>query len=152
MFGRMWRAFLRLLGIRSTAPGKGNESIKGFYRGRHNGWTTNVTGTVIWVKSVDEKERKERRRRFWVHLWRSLKERLFGSKADHTNRYPHQIFNIQLQGSDLTLRIENNLYTGRELKGVEKGWEVEVGGEYIYNDRGGKLHHTHGRSGYVHRR
>jgi hypothetical protein len=152
MLGRLWRAFLRLLGFQKTGPGKGNEAVKALYRKKHTDWVSDVTGTVIWVKPVDDKERAERRKRFWVHLWRSFKERFLGAKRDHANRYPHQIFNIEVHGSQLTIRVENNLYTGRELKGVEKGWEVEIGGEYIYNDRGGKLHHTHGNRGYVRRR
>jgi hypothetical protein len=152
MFRRLWDAFLRLIGVRGRGPGRDNEKIKQLYREKRDGWVWDVTGTVTWVKPITDEERGERRRRFWRHLWRSFKERIFGAAVDHTNRYPHQIFNVQLEGSDLELRIENNLYTGKELKQVERGLRVEVSGEYLFNDKGGKIHHTHGSKGYVRRR
>ncbi len=149
--GRIWRFFLRLIGWRRDKAGRGNVKVYELSQRGESGWVTDVTGVVVWIKKVDEAELKERRRRFWRHIWRSIKE-LFGAKPDHADRYPHQIFNIEIEETDLVVRIENNLYSGKELKNIEKGLRVEVGGEYIPNERGGKIHYTHGRRGYLRKR
>jgi hypothetical protein len=153
MFRRLWDGLLRLFGFLGRGAGRDNPKVKELHKKGSDGWVWDVTGVVVWVKPEDDAERSERRRRFFVHLWRLFKERFFGSKADHTNRYPHQIFNIEIEEANgLTVRIENNLYTGKALKNVAKGMRVEVAGEYLFNDRGGKIHHTHGSKGYVRKR
>ena len=149
---RIWRFFLRLIGWGRGKVGKGNVKVYELSEISQSGWVKDVTGVVIWIKKVDEAEKKERRRRFWRHIWRSFKE-LFGAKVDHSDRYPHQIFNIEVEEADhLIVRVENNLYTGKELKKVEKGMRVEVAGEYIPNNKGGKIHYTHGKKGYLWKR
>lgn len=148
---KFWRFLLRLIGWGRKRPGKGNPKVTELSRADRMGWVTDVTGVIVWIKTVDEKEKKERRRRFWRHMWRSLKE-FFGASVDHTNRYPHQIFNIEIEEQGIVVRVENNLYTGKELRKIQKGMRIEVGGEYIPNERGGKIHHTHGRKGYVSKR
>ena len=75
----MWRGFLRMLGL-LKGPGKGNSAVHRLFHEDKVGWVKDVTGVVVWIKPVDEAEKKERRRRFWRHVWRSLKE-LFGAKA-----------------------------------------------------------------------
>lgn len=147
----MWRGFLRMLGL-LKGPGKGNSAVHRLFHEDKVGWVKDVTGVVVWIKPVDEAEKKERRRRFWRHVWRSLKE-LFGAKADHADRYPHQIFLLEVENTDdLTVRVENNLYSGREFRNLTKGMRIEVGGEYLPNERGGKIHYTHGKRGYVWKR
>lgn len=154
MFRWMWRKLLGLFGL-GKGPGRGNEQLQDLYRKKTDGWVKDVTGVVVWVKVENEAELAEHRRRFWRHVWRSFKE-LFGAKKDHRNRYPHQIFKMEIEGSDgLEVRVENNLFTGRKLRGVKKGLRVEVGGEYLPHANGangGKLHHTHGKNGYVSKR
>ena len=152
MIRRLWYGFLRLIGWGRGKPGKGNKKVIALYHQNYSGWVMDVTGVVVWVKQLTDEERVERRRRFWRHMWRSFIE-FFGATPDHTNRYPHQIFNIEIENSDgLVVRVENNLYTGKELKPIEKGMRVEAAGEYLPNHMGGKLHHTHGRKGYVRER
>ncbi len=151
MMRRLWHGLLRLLGL-LRGPGRGNRVVHRFSVEGRVGWVQGVTGVVVWIKPVDEAERKERRRRFWRHVWRSIRE-LFGARKDHADRYPHQIFLMEVEDVDgLTVRVENNLYTGRELRSLKKGMRIEVGGEYLPNERGGKIHHTHGKRGYVWKR
>ncbi|MBK03355.1 MAG: hypothetical protein CL920_32130 [Deltaproteobacteria bacterium] len=152
MFKKFWQFFLRLIGWGRSKPGTGNSKVHELSHLNQSGWVKDVTGVVVWIKEVDEAERKERRRRFFRHMWRTIKE-WFGAKADHKDRYPHQIFLIEVENcDDLTVRVENNLYTGKELRGIKKGMRVEVGGEYLPNNKGGKLHHTHGKNGYLWKR
>lgn len=147
----LWRSFLRFFGLLRGA-GRGNVTVQQWFHSFQSGWVKDVTGVVVWIQPLDEREQQERKRRRWRHFWRRLRE-WFGAPVDHTDRYPHQIFLIEVEQSQgLTIRVENNLYSGRELKGMQKGMRVEVGGEYLPNDKGGKIHHTHGQRGYVHKR
>lgn len=147
----LWHVLLRSLGL-LRGPGRGNRDVHRLASEFRSGWVTSVTGVVVWIQPLDEREIAERRRRFWRHLWRSFRE-MFGAKRDHADRYPHQIFLIEVESTDdLTIRVENNLYSGKELRGLKKGMRVEVGGEYLPNDKGGKIHHTHSGKGYVWKR
>lgn len=147
----LWRGLLRRLGF-LRGPGRGNRQVHQLASEFRSGWVKDVTGVVVWIQPLDDSEQWERRRRFFRHLWRSLRE-LFGARRDHNDRYPHQIFLIEVENTDgLTIRVENNLYSGRELRGLRKGLRVEIGGEYLPNDRGGKIHHTHSKRGYVWKR
>jgi hypothetical protein len=147
----LWRSLLRILGLLRRS-GKGNKRVVELLHRGQSGWVEDVTGVVIWIKPEDESEQCERRRRMWRHLWRLLLE-TFGSRPDHSHRYVHQIFLIELEEADgLVVRIENNISSGKPLRKLKKGLRVEVGGEYIPNQKGGKIHHTHGHQGYVRRR
>jgi len=151
MISWLWRNFLKLIGY-SKGTGRGNKKVDVLFQQNYSGWVRDVSGVVTWIKTVDEAEEAERRRRFWRHIWRSLLE-LFGAKANHKDRYPHQIFLIEVEDFyKFSIRIENNLYTGKEIDDLAKGDRLEIAGEYIPNDRGGKIHHTHGRRGYIRRR
>jgi hypothetical protein len=62
--------------------------------------------------------------------------------TDDRDGSPHQRFILEL-GSGQTLLIAHNIELAPRLNGLAAGDQVEVYGEYEWNDKGGLIHWTH---------
>ena len=58
MWKRVFRTIVKLLGLSSTRPGKGNQTVYTLYRSKQNGWVSDVTGEIVWIKKIDENEKR----------------------------------------------------------------------------------------------
>jgi Protein of unknown function (DUF3465) len=63
--------------------------------------------------------------------------------ADDRDGSPHQRFIIKTQDG-ISLLIAHNLDLGPRLVGLQAGDRLRVRGEYVWNERGGAMHWTHG--------
>ncbi len=63
--------------------------------------------------------------------------------SDDLNGSRHQRFIVQL-ASGLTLLITHNIDIAPRIDGLEAGDSVRFSGEYVWNEKGGVIHWTHG--------